>query len=186
MAMRALYFALVGILCLASFGCQDVARQEALEHGRQALESSRSALSIAFGSLLQETQDLTQHSSRESLEEARKRLVDLQTKLANLDAPSQLDRLRMEVLQNQIDRLDTALAVRTARKEVELLVIRAEEQAALAGQTLAEKRKELRERDEAFRSIDDRLIAAERAYSEAGNRLTESVALHQALEGTRN
>ena len=135
----------------------------------QGFDQARSAMSVAYGAVCDEAALVTQRSSQEALLSARRAASELQERLADLPQVTELDRLRLEAVRGQVARLDAAILVQSVRLECEAALARVSPHPKDA----LEARRSLREQDAVFRALDDRLIAAERAYHDACNLLAE-------------
>lgn len=157
-ACAALGFSMLAMAC-ASREAPEVA----------AFDQARSAMTVAYGAVCGEASSVTHRSPPESLFAARRSTSDLLEKLASQSNTSELDRLRLASVRSQLVRLDAAILVRSLRSDCDAALARYAPSAKVADPA----RSDLREKVASFRVLDDRLIAAERAYHDASNRLAE-------------
>lgn len=170
------YVALIAALLLT--GCSRnvaSAQPETPPAPPSAFDSARSALGVAYGTVAEEAEKLTHRSTRAALSAARKSAVELQSKLAELQAPSSVDIQRLQTVQKQIERLDAAILVQSLKAQWESAIEEGRKGKRRAKEDVAAIRARLREDDEAFRVLDDQLVQAERAYADASNRLLEAI-----------
>ncbi|HVL38771.1 MAG TPA: hypothetical protein VM328_05210 [Fimbriimonadaceae bacterium] len=162
-------------------GC-DGKKHETLIPQVVAFDTNRSSLAVAFGTVSEEAEKLTHRSSQEALAGARRAAVELQSKLADLELPSELDQLRLAALRRQVERLDAAILVHSIRQQWEAAL----KGAAAGREGLAAKRAELRQRDPAFKALDEKLLKAESAYKDAANQLAAVLkAIEEAKKSTK-
>lgn len=170
---------LVWIVC--AVGCKPEQRDDLTAKGQEALTSAGSAIKSACGSLAEEARKLNSHSSEEALRSARDRAGELVGKLSKIEAPSELERLRLDSLREQVSRLDSALTAQNLRRQWEAALKEANHGKEMAAKDLEEARRALRDKDGSFKALDDRLLEAERAYKNACNRLSEAMAKEDAV-----
>ena len=135
----------------------------------------RAAISAEYGAVSQESSRISQRTSEDQLNAARKRASDLLANLEKLPKPMQVDLARIEAVRSEIKRIDAALLVVSARKKWEDLHGKAVLTPAQKELSTPEQRAILRGEWPEFRKADDDLLAAERAYTDATNELAAAL-----------
>jgi small-conductance mechanosensitive channel len=156
-------------------GCKDEDQERVVEEGRKAIAGAESVLGDALGSLMKEAQELDWHSSEQALSAARDKALDLEKRLANIKAPSNLDAIRLEEVKAEVARLQAACTVQNLQRQWDAAAEKAAEGKHLAQEKAGEAGNALREADRDFRDLDDKLNAAKKAYGEASDKVAELV-----------
>ena len=97
--MKAIVIVCAGAALIgASAGCKSEDQDRVVAQGKQAFASAKSAIGGAFGSLMSQAQKLDAHSPEQALTAARDKAAELQKKLSDIKAPSNLDSLNLEAV----------------------------------------------------------------------------------------
>jgi hypothetical protein len=171
------------LLLVLTTGCKPEEQDRFVADGREAVEGASSALKSACGSLAEEAQKLNSRSSADALEAARRKAGELQAKLSEIKAPTELESLRLDALKEQVQRLDAAIMAQSIRQRWEAALRQANQGKELVAKDVDKARLTLREADTSFKALDDRLLEAERAYKNACNRLSEALAKEDRAGG---
>ena len=148
--------------------CGKRERDDVVQSGQRAFDSARSAIGVAYGSAMDSASKLTQRSPIKSLEEAKAKALAVQKQFEGFQNLVDEDKKKLDAVRKQIDRLDAAIKLNDLQLQWEDTIQRA----TGAKKDLEQYRANLRNSNPAFRTLDDRVMAAERAYTEASNRVS--------------
>lgn len=170
MGRRAGFFfgVVVAAVVALALGCTPEDREGAVAKARGAIKS-------ACDSLTSEAQKLNSHSPEKALVAAKEKAQDLQKQLSEIKTPTPIESLHLETVREQIQRLDAAINAQAIRRQWETVLKEANRGKELAAGDIEKARRSLRDTNPQFKELDDKLLEAERAYKNAGNRLSEAL-----------
>jgi hypothetical protein len=152
---------------------------------RKEVEGARVQLAGMWETINAQARQLTQRSSVDALGQARKKADDLRARLMDHPATTELEKLRLQSISEEIARLDAAIRF----QEISGMVRTAHEQVLAGKRVTDEQRNRLLERarkqDPTLQALEAQLASSERAYTVAMNRLQETLLRQQALLGGR-
>lgn len=159
-------------------GCQSMGDTNARD-GDPELEARQQAYA-EYIALTTDVQKLTHRSPEDQLNSARQRAEGLENLIVSIRGTSAVDKARLEATRAEIKFLDAALAVKKKRDQVMAMIEQAKLTPAQKRKSTSEKRALLREQWPEFRTSDDELITAERAYDDASSNLLGALKTVQA------
>ncbi|MCW5942347.1 MAG: hypothetical protein KIS66_08955 [Fimbriimonadaceae bacterium] len=136
---------------------------------RVALDNAQNALEVAYGTVTKEVDGLNLRSAPAALEDGKRRLIELRDRLQA--EKNGVDAGRAEQVETQVERLDAALAYRALHERWNAAVREANHGKEVADAKMSAFRADFRAANPSFRKLDDALLAAERRYVQAANRL---------------
>lgn len=166
---RALFGVAVFVFAMTHLlGCQTSTSGTAHDgETAEAFNPARASLAVAYGTVMEGANQLTQRSSGDDVQAALKEVLDLERKYGDLLDRKSLEQARLEALRAQVHRLNAAADLSRIQGEWERMMTKLRPNV----KNPQAERETLRKRDEAFRELDDKRIAAERAYRDAMTRL---------------
>lgn len=181
MTLRQFPAILLLLSLLLIFGCSD-------ENGRgdgavaKNLEAERASVNALFEPVTDEAEEQSFHTPKDQLVETKQKLEGLRTRFERLPRPTELEMARLEATQQELARVNAALQVQEARTEWEKLLREANLSKKEQALPLDAKRALLRQQWPKFRIADDKVIAAERSFTDASNNLSAALKKIQMIE----
>jgi len=112
-------------------------------------------------------QTVTERTKRDTLDFVRTKMIDLQSELANIKLPDNIDTLRQAYVEEEVARLDAAIEQLDLQAKVKKKVEDAKKLAENAERTTAEVQAALAKTDKAYKDLMEQIAIAKSNYAAA-------------------
>ncbi len=112
-------------------------------------------------------QTVTERTKRDTLDFVRTKMIDLQSELANIKLPDNIDTLRQAYVEEEVARLDAAIEQLDLQAKVRKKVEDAKKLAENAERTTAEVQATLAKTDKAYKDLMEQIAIAKSNYAAA-------------------
>lgn len=112
----------------------------------------------------------TADTSKEALEAGKDKLIDLQSEIANAKLPPEVERIKMDSVKVELQKVGAALDMRKIQEDLDKRVRQAQSLKENAGKTVDEIKADLSKADDAYRDLQQRLASAQQVYEETSRR----------------
>ncbi len=155
-------------------GCSKQQQDAALSQGQAALSKAEGLAGGAWKSAVNQAQKLSADSGRPALQAAEKQLEAARDKLSGIKAPAIADKLKLDSVKAEIDRLESAMSVQRMKAALDQRVKIAmglKENAQKSYETVKEG---LERADAEFRDLQSKLKSAQDSYDQASKKVQET------------
>ena len=112
-------------------------------------------------------QTVTERTKRDTLDFVRTKMIDLQSELANIKLPDNIDTLRQAYVEEEVARLDAAIEQLDLQAKVRKKIEDAKKLAENAERTTAEVQATLAKTDKAYKDLMEQIAIAKSNYAAA-------------------
>jgi chromosome segregation ATPase len=173
--MKNLFVALipVGLLLLAgcdepeSAGGSPVISPKVRETVTKEAKKAEGLARSNWLSASEEAQKVSDRTKRDTLDFVRSKMIDLQSELANIKLPDNIDTLRQAYVEEEVARLDAAIEQLDLQAKVKKRVEDAKKLAENAERTTAEVQAALAKTDKAYKGLMEQIAIAKSNYAAA-------------------
>jgi chromosome segregation ATPase len=173
--MKNLFAALLPVSLLLLAGCDEpaagnsapVISQEVRETVTKEAKKAEGLARSNWLSASEAAQTVTERTKRDTLDFVRTKMVDLQSELANIKLPDNIDTLRQAYVEEEVARLDAAIERLDLEAQLRKKVENAKKLAENAERTTAEVQATLAKTDKAYKDLMEQIAIAKSNYAAA-------------------
>ena len=168
-------------LIVLATGCEKKDQDAALAQGQVAFSKAKQMAGGFWKSACAEADKLSADSGKSALESAKTQLESARDRLSHIQAPSELDGLKMDSVKEEIQRLQAALTVQNIKEETDRRVKDAMTWKENAEKTVDEVKAKLAQADAEYQDLQKKLHDAQATYDDASTKVKETTQKIQSL-----